>query len=66
MLPTSRQKINVRCGGCIWLDKKINQCIFGVNYPKAVTIESFIRRIKSVDKKQQQNLSNPFRRFVVK
>jgi len=62
--PTAKQKINIRCGGCIWLDKKLRKCIFSMHYPKSITFQEFKQRINSVNVNQQNKLSEPFRRFV--
>jgi len=61
---TSKQKENIRCRGCIWLDKQLNKCIFSLDYPLTITSKEFIKRISLVNKNQQNNLSEPFRRFI--
>lgn len=64
VMPTAKQKENVRCSGCIWLDKKIHLCIFRLKFPRSVTVEEIKNKINSVNEKQQNNLSEPFRRFI--
>jgi len=65
MAPSAKQKENIRCNGCVWFDKKINRCIFSINYPKQICLEDFKQRIENVNEEQQNNLSEPFRRFEV-
>ena len=64
--PTAKQGLNIRCGGCIWLDKSLSMCIFSLHYPRSVTLDNLKERILKVDAKQQNNLSEPFRRFVIR
>ena len=59
------QKEDIRCKGCIWLDQTIKKCIFSVDYPFKITLRDFGKRMISVDDKQQNNLSNPNRRFII-
>ena len=63
VMPTAKQIENVRCNGCVWLDKEIRKCIFGLKYPKPISLEEFKEMILRVDQKQQDNLSESFRRF---
>ena len=65
VMPTAKQKENVRCKGCVWLDKETHRCIFSLNYPKSVDIKEIERRIKSVNLDQQNKLSEVWRRFVL-
>ena len=58
------QKEDIRCGGCIWLDKKIRKCLFSVDYPFEIKLMEIESRIKLVNKIQQNNLSQKFRRFI--
>lgn len=62
-----RKKGKIRCGGCVWLDRKIkpHKCIFALDYPKEVSMAEFKSRIKSVEERQQTMLSNPKKRFVL-
>lgn len=64
VMPTAKQKENIRCGGCVWLDKEIHLCIFRLKFPRSVKIKEFNDRINSVNEEQQKNLSEPFRRFI--
>jgi len=64
--PIAKQNISVRCGGCICLDKKLNKCLFSLDYPKSIDIKEVIRRIKLVDDKQQNKLSQTFQMFILK
>lgn len=61
----TKDKYNPRCKGCIWLDKKINKCVFSINYPKQISINEFKIRIKKVNKEQQDALFNPIQRFIL-
>lgn len=65
--PAGRQLENNRCGGCVWLNKKIlpHKCFFAVVYPGEITLAEFQGRLELVNEKQQANLSEPFRRFVL-
>ena len=57
------QKEDIRCNGCIWLNKEIKKCLFAIDYPFEVELKELEKRIKSVNEKQQRELSEPFRRF---
>ena len=63
VMPTAKQIENVRCNGCVWLDKELHKCLFSLKYPKTISIEEFKERIESVDEEQQKNLTEKFRRF---
>ena len=58
------QREDMRCKGCVWLNKDINKCLFSVNYPQTISIAQIKIRIQMVNKKQQYKLSKPFRRFI--
>jgi len=60
------QREDTRCGGCVWLNKEIKKCLFSVDYPKTITLEEMKERIEKVNIKQQNKLSRPFRRFILK
>jgi hypothetical protein len=62
--PSAKHQEKLRCSGCVWLDKEIRMCIFGVHYPKTISIEDLTKRIKNVNEEQQANLSETFRRFL--
>jgi len=64
VMPTAKQIENVRCNGCVWVDKEIHKCIFSLKYPKQITIKEFKERINSVNIQQQNNLSQKKRRFI--
>jgi len=64
VMPTAKQIENVRCNGCIWLDKNLHKCLFALKFPRVVSLEEFERRIESVNESQQNNLTETFRRFV--
>jgi hypothetical protein len=61
---TSKQKENIRCNGCIWLDKELKKCVFSLEYPNSIPIEELKKRINSINIFQQNKLSEPFRRFI--
>jgi hypothetical protein len=63
-MATAKQIENVRCGGCVWVDKELGKCIFSLKYPKAVTLSDFSNRINNVNQVQQDKLSETFRRFI--
>lgn len=63
MQSIKNQKETIRCRGCVWLNKKLNKCIFSVDYPQSVSLAEFKSRIKSVNDNQQSNLTETFRRF---
>jgi hypothetical protein len=66
VMPAGRQTENVRCGGCVWLDRGVGKCVFSLNYPKEVTAKDVVMRIRSVNGEQQAMLSEPFQRFVLR
>ena len=63
--PAGRQLENNRCCGCVWLIKRIHKCVFAEVLPFSITLQDFQSRMGSVNEKQQANLAEPFRRFVL-
>lgn len=63
--PAGRQHENIRCGGCIWLDKELRKCIFSEHFSRSIKIDEFIFRLNKVNKQQQNKLSNPNQRFLL-
>ena len=61
--PAGRQYENIRCKGCIWIDKNLNKCIFGEHYPNTINLEDFKNRLSNVNEEQQIKLSETWRRF---
>lgn len=53
-----------RCSGCVWLDKELHKCVFSIEYPKSISLQELEECISVVNLEQQNNLSEPFRRFV--
>jgi len=62
LMPGAKQ--NIRCKGCIWRDRKIQKCIFSIEFPRSISSKEFTQRIESVNQKQQNNLSEKFQRFI--
>jgi len=60
----SRPAEQTRCGGCVWLDRKVRACIFSLDFSRCVTLDEFSERLRSVDPDQQKKLAEPWRRFT--
>jgi hypothetical protein len=60
-----KNKSKPRCNGCIWNDKSIHKCIFSLDYPKQISLKEMKERMSKINPEQQNNLSNPERRFIV-
>lgn len=63
--PAGRQLENNRCGGCVWLIKRIHKCVFAEVLLVSITLKDFESRVKNVNEEQQANLAEPFRRFIL-
>lgn len=61
----TKDKVNVRCSGCIWRDKILKKCLFSLDFPRQISVREIEERIKLVDENQQKELSDPKRRFVL-
>jgi hypothetical protein len=64
VMATAKQIENVRCGGCIWLDKELKKCVFSLKFPRSVSTEELKERVNKVNLEQQEGLSENFRRFI--
>ena len=61
--PKPQQKEDIRCLGCIWLDRERRKCIFSVDYPISISLAEMERRILMVNEKEQGGLTERWRGF---